>query len=468
MLRTEYDAADSSEPTPRQTRGRRPRVLNGDRLADELAMARGRPVHELQVRLREAGLAYGSAIARSLHITAEEAIASLSAAASSCGLIDELGDAAVQGAIVASIQAGGREAREARAAADDRSSPNAIVRCAADIEPEPILWLWPQRMALGKIALLAGQPGVAKSQFACWLTAAVTAGACWPDGGRAPRGSAIMIGCEDDAGDTVVPRLQAAGADLRRVQILDWVVDAKSEQRRHFDVHRHIEQLTDLVRRLGDVRLIVIDPITAYLGRADSHVTADVRGALAPLQTMAAELGVAVLLISHLNKSGEGAAMARVTGSGAFVALSRSAWLAGYDPGDETRQRRVLASIRCSLAAEPPSLGYAVESVTLPSGIVTSRVVVDPTPLALTADELLQGSRARGDTRGSELDKAVAFLKAELADGPKPPKRIVQAAARETHRISQRTIERARKALGVRSAKDGPGGTWQLHLPSHG
>ncbi len=219
------------------------------------------------------------------------------------------------------------------------------------------------------------------------MAAVVTTGRRWPDGDRAPAGSVIMIGCEDDAGDTIVPRLMGAGAVLKRVHILDWAVNDK-RQRQHFDVHAHIEQLASLVKQLGDVRLIIIDPITAYMGKADTHVTAAVRGALAPLQTMAAEESVAVLLISHLTKSGEGSAMSRVNGSGAFVALSRSAWLAGYDPGDESRQRRILASIRCSLAPDAPSLPYTVESVTV-GDIETSRVVVDSTPVAVL------GRRAR-------------------------------------------------------------------------
>nr|WP_072377652.1 AAA family ATPase [Hyphomicrobium sp. NDB2Meth4] len=428
-------------------------------------MSRGRPLNELRARLREAGFAYGSAIARSLPITADEAIGSLKAAACRCGLSDELGADAVQEVIVASLQAGERKARDERAGDNDPSAARAIVRCAAEIEPEHISWLWPLRIALGKIALLAGLPGVGKSQLMSWMAATITTGERWPEGGQAPEGSVIMIGCEDDASDTMVPRLQAVGADLQRVHILDWAVDPKSGQRRHFDVHGHIEQLAALVRRIGDVRLIVIDPITAYMGRADTHVTADVRGALAPLQSMASDLGVAVLLISHLNKTGDGSAMARVTGSGAFVALSRSAWLAGYDPDDEARQRRIFAPIRCSLAANPPSLAYIVEPVVLPSGIVTSRIVIDPGPVAITADELVRAASMPASAR-SELDEAKGFITAELEDGPKETKAIERAAKQAG--ISKRTLERAREALGVVARKDGAGGSWRLRLPTTG
>ena len=83
-----------------------------------------------------------------------------------------------------------------------------------------------------------------------------------------------------------------------------------------------------MVRRIGDVKAIFIDPISAYLGKADSHKVADVRGALVPIQALAAKYGIAVILVSHLNKSTSGqGAMERVAGSGAFVAVARSGWL---------------------------------------------------------------------------------------------------------------------------------------------
>ena len=168
-------------------------------------------------------------------------------------------------------------------------------RCLADVDPTPIRWK--DRFARGKINLVGGVPGLGKSQVACAFIAAVTAGGLWPDGERAPLGSAIIIGCEDDAADTIRPRLEAAGADLSKVHLFDWalVSDKKGKsERRHFDVREHKAALAQLIAQIGDVVLIIIDPITAHLGRTDSHVTAEVRAALAPLQTLAAETLAAV------------------------------------------------------------------------------------------------------------------------------------------------------------------------------
>ena len=126
--------------------------------------------------------------------------------------------------------------------------------------------------------------------------------------------------------------------------------------------------------------LVVHYPITAHLGRTDSHVTAEVRAALAPLQTLAAETLAAVILISHLNKggSGDGSAMNRVTGSGAFIAVCRSAWLIAGDPNDAEKRRRILAPIKNNLGDDKTGFAYTIEGVTLPNGIGTSRVVFDP------------------------------------------------------------------------------------------
>ena len=103
------------------------------------------------------------------------------------------------------------------------ATPSCVSRCLADIEAVPIAWLWPQRLALGKLNLIAGQPGLGKSQLTGLFAARVTTGDRWPDGGRCPTGNVIFVSCEDDAADTIVPRLDAAGADRTRVHILDWI-----------------------------------------------------------------------------------------------------------------------------------------------------------------------------------------------------------------------------------------------------
>src|SRR6478735_12006989 len=175
------------------------------------------------------------------------------------------------------------------------------MQCAADILPEPIDWLWPGRVAIGKQTLVAGEAGLGKSQFAIAMAAAVTMGAAWPcDEGRAPVGNVIFFSAEDGAEDTIVPRLMAAGADLNRVHIVSGVFAEDGKGRRAFNLQSDLELLEREIERIGDVWLVVVDPISSYLGpKIDSHVNAAVRGVLEPIGEMAGRLRVAVLSITH-------------------------------------------------------------------------------------------------------------------------------------------------------------------------
>jgi putative DNA primase/helicase len=334
-----------------------------------------------------------------------------------------------------------------------------IARCVADVEATPIRWLWPQRFACAKVSLIAGEPGVGKSQLTCAMAATVTTGGTWPDKTRSPQGSAILIGCEDDCSDTIRPRLEAAGADLRRVHVLDWVITNTGQK--HFDIGQHVGELTALMQRIGDVRLICIDPVSAYMGAADSHVVSEVRQALWPLQAMAAEMGPAVLLVSHLNKgTAANGAMARVAGSGAFVAATRGAWMVGKDPADETKRRRLMVPLKTNIGKDDTEgFAYTVESWQR-DDIQTSRIVWEAGTVTVSAEDLLRPAAPHND--GGAVAEAEMFLRTELTDGPKPSSWIDKGA--KDAGISKRAIERARKQLGIAATKDSQG-RWHISLP---
>jgi AAA domain-containing protein len=188
---------------------------------------------------------------------------------------------------------------EAKQGGDDSTEstkPGVILICAADVEAEPIEWLWPDRFALGKIGMIAGEGAGGKSQITIDMAARITTGREWPnDEGIAPTGNVIFLSAEDDLKDTLVPRLMAAGADLAHVFFVDAVKDtpALGSRRRLFNVTKDVARLCEAIDRIGNVRLVVIDPITAYLGsgkEVDSHKAADVRDALNPLKDYAEKL----------------------------------------------------------------------------------------------------------------------------------------------------------------------------------
>ena len=136
---------------------------------------------------------------------------------------------------------------------------------ASSFEMKAIQWLWPGRYALGKLGLLVGLPDEGKGQVFCDMAARVTQGWDWPCGeGKAPKGNVVLLTAEDDINDTIVPRLVAAGADLDRIEIVKMV--RGSEEERMFSLVTDLRLLRNKIERVGDVRLVQIDPITAYLG----------------------------------------------------------------------------------------------------------------------------------------------------------------------------------------------------------
>jgi putative DNA primase/helicase len=174
---------------------------------------------------------------------------------------------------------------------------------ASTFKISPIKWVWPNRFAEGKLALIVGLPDEGKGQVLSYMAAQTTQGGEWPcEEGRAPQGNVVLLSAEDDPSDTIVPRLAAAGADLDRVEIVKMVRDANGS--RMFSLVTDVELLRQKVNEVGDVRMILIDPLSAYLGhgKVDSFRTTEVRAVLGPVCELAAELKVAIIGVMHFNK----------------------------------------------------------------------------------------------------------------------------------------------------------------------
>ncbi len=354
--------------------------------------------------------------------------------------------------------------RARRTANAPTGDPSEIAyRCMVDIKAKPIRWLWPSRIARGKVSLIAGHAGLGKSQTTVSFAATVSTGGQWPaDRTRCERGDVIILSAEDDAEDTIRPRLEAAGADLSRVYVLDAVRETNGRgevQARAFNLATDISRLGALLAdKLRDVALIVIDPISAYLGGADSHNNAEVRALLAPLAEMAARHGVAVVCVSHLNKSAGSEALLRVQGSIAFGAAARAVW--GVARDKDNAARRLFLPLKNNLGNDLTGLAFAVEGYRLPGGIETSRVVWEAAAVTVTVEEAFAPEANREDY--TAIEDAKLFLANLLADGPVPALRVKAAADGAGYALA--TIRRAQKALSVEAVKGGlkEGWTWQL------
>jgi putative DNA primase/helicase len=173
-----------------------------------------------------------------------------------------------------------------------------------------------------------------KTQIALWIAAAVTTGGKWPDSDEhAVIGDVLILSTEDDVADTIKPRLEAAGADVSGVHVLQAVLEVSEDEivERQFSLSRHIEEITGVLKSNPEIRLIVLDPLSAFLGVKDSHRDSDVREVLGPLAQLAAELCVTVIGIVHLNKTQSSDPMARFIGSTGIIASARSAYLVHGD-----------------------------------------------------------------------------------------------------------------------------------------
>lgn len=233
-------------------------------------------------------------------------------------------------------------------------SPSLRIVRVADVQPRAVEWLWPGRLALGKLTLLGGNPGTGKSTISCDISARISGGIPWPDGGTPERGTVLILSAEDAIDDTLRPRLEAAGADVDRVHVIQSVPEPSGKER-SFSLQDDLARLRSTVTDLGDVRLVILDPITSYMGGSiDSHRTTDVRSVLEPLARFADETRLAVLAITHPPKAAQGNAMNSFTGSLAYVAAARIAFIAIEEAETE---RRLLLPVKINVGAMPPGLG---------------------------------------------------------------------------------------------------------------
>jgi hypothetical protein len=343
-----------------------------------------------------------------------------------------------------------------------------IIHRAADITPEPVEWLWPGRVAIGKQTLIAGEAGLGKSQVTVDMATQVSNGGEWPCGeGRAPLGNVFILSAEDGAADTVIPRLMAAGADRERVHLVRAVRAEDGKGQRAFNLQADLDLLAAEIKRIGEGRLVIIDPISSYLGpKIDSHVNAAVRGILEPVGEMAERLRVAIVCITHPPKGTGTTAINRFIGSIAFVAAARAAFMVAKDAEDE--DRRLFLPVKNNLAPLGKGLAFRLEQRLVGDpgkGIVASSVIWESEPVTMSADQALAATDGGAESRraGSEAEQ---FLREKLGNGPVPAKEGEEHA--RALGIAPMTLKRARKKLGVVAEKAGLKEGWTWRLPSEG
>ncbi|ABI87962.1 hypothetical protein CH72_2390 [Burkholderia ambifaria AMMD] len=355
-----------------------------------------------------------------------------------------------------------------------RPAPTVNLSCAADIVPEPIHWLWPGWLPAGKLSILAGQPGCGKTTIAISLSSAISNGAEWPDGARckAPGNVLIWTG-EDGLADTLVPRLMAAGADLRRVFFVESITN-EAGGLQPFDPSRDVPILAERVEQIGGASMLVVDPIISVVN-GDSHKSGDVRKSLQPLIDLGAAHGCAILGITHFSKGSKGSSPTeRILGSQAFGAAARMILVAGKDDASD---RRIFAKSKCNIAGDSGGFEYAIETLDAQDGLASSRIAWGE-PLDGSAREILRELEAddqdtdEQNERESKFERARCMLYEWLT--PFMSTKEMKAAA-QAEGVSWRMVEAAKAAEvkagnKIRAVKHGKdwGWIWDNHDAKYG
>jgi putative DNA primase/helicase len=335
-----------------------------------------------------------------------------------------------------------------------------------------ISWFWPGRFALGKLGLIGGLPDKGKGLISADIIARCTNASDWPCGeGKAPKGSVIWFTAEDDIEDTVIPRLVSAGADLDHVHIVG--MTKATDTVRMFNLATDLELLTKKIEEIGNVVLVIIDPVSAYLGvgKVNNSSTTDVRAVLAPLTKLAEQKRISVIGIMHFNKKADVTnAMLRIADSLAYVAAARHVYVVVDD--SENDKARLFVKAKNNLAPDKHALRFMVGTRMVgidpdtQEDIWAPHVLWDSEHVEVTATEAMEAAESGGGSARARRKEAEEFIKTRLANGPVPTKEIEEEA--KAHGISVTgALRRARTELGVSVFKQ-PGKTdsgWFWEMP---
>lgn len=325
----------------------------------------------------------------------------------------------------------------------------------SDVEAQPIEWLWRNWLPRRMLAILGGYGGDGKSTLLAYLMARLSRGGTLPDGTRAPLTNCLILAAEDDPQYAIRPRLDLHSADVSRIHLLKGTRRDNGTQE-WLDLKRDADIMRGIIRAY-DIGLVVIDPLSSYMPKADRNSEGDVRDALMPLQQLMEETGVAIIGVMHVGKTdAPRRATQRLLGSTAFTALARTVWMIHDLPGehqpvtgpdDATEPRKVLGVSKANYSQKPPALAF-------------SRPLDGPLRWHGLSPITIEEAFAGGE-KVSTREDAEDWLRDFLKGGMQPSDELEAAALK---RFSKSTYKRARASLKVQAIRVRD--RWYTRLPA--
>lgn len=338
-----------------------------------------------------------------------------------------------------------REA-ERRLAAETLESESINLVRFDDVVEEEITWLYQPYVPRGKITLCAAYPGVGKTYLLCYMAACVSAGKQFFDitpFDTTPE-NVLYLTSEDGLGDTLKKRLRLCGADMKRIYSIDSSVEAIT-----FDSPK-VEQMIKQVHPA----LLIFDPFQSYIGEnVEMNAANKTRAQLNNLVYLAEKYNVAVVLICHFNKNQKGDAITRIIGSTDIVGVSRSYLALGKVPDDD--EMKYMSHEKSSLDKRGKTILFRINPEA--GGIQKLGESL------LSMDDYVKQANENRRKLSPALEEAKAFIKEQMPTGERRVAEIKNLAS--ANHISDRTLERARKELGIISRKEGFGGQFTWILP---
>jgi hypothetical protein len=339
-----------------------------------------------------------------------------------------------------------------------------VIRKARESRARPVRWLWEGRVLLGYLNLLIGEEGIGKGTLIAWIAARVTRGDM-PGALTSKAARVAIIGDEDSYDHIWVPRLKAAGANLRLVEQI------AAGPTGTLDIKADAAAIRDYIEDKG-VALVYFDQLLDNLGLVDTWKDKQVRDAIAPIRLVAQETDSAMLAAMHPNKRA-GSFRDRISGTPAFNALSRSSLLVARHPYKPSRV--VVVRGKGNFGVDPLAFEFEIEGRALrikdgdETHVIETSRIAEIAETAISRDDVLAASGSSGgigERVESDAVRARRLLLELLEDGDERPASGVLREMKEKHGLADRKVRTAASAIGVVKRKVGYQGLTYWRLPT--